>query len=77
MAVVPSVVVDESRSVPHAGNLVPVVPPAHDRSVFGCVLSEPEVRLTEIVQNEAVPTVRGKRTKHDSKEMKNEIRQLS
>lgn len=53
VAVIPRVVVHQRGAVGHAGNLISIVPPGHDSSVFICILPEPVIRFTEIVQNVA------------------------
>ena len=55
--VVPSIVVHERRPVGHACYLVPIVPPGHDARVLVRVLTQPVVRLTEVVKN--VPSTVG------------------
>jgi hypothetical protein len=56
--VIPSVVVDENRSVGHGSNLIAVVPPGHDLGVGGRVVSQPIVGLSEIVEDDLVTIVR-------------------
>lgn len=51
MTIIPRVVVDQSGSVGHACYLVAVVPPGHDSGVLVCVLPQPIVRLSEVVQD--------------------------
>ena len=51
MAVVPGVVVHQGGSVGHPGYLVAVVPPRHHTSIVGCVLTQPVVGLTEVVED--------------------------
>ena len=53
VAVVPRVVVDKRRAVRHASDLVAVVPPRHDARPVRRVLSQPVVRLAEVVENVA------------------------
>ena len=55
MAVVPSVVIDERGFVAHARYLVAVVPPGHDAGLVVRVLTQPVVRLAEIIQDRPTP----------------------
>lgn len=55
MTVIPSVIVHQSGPVPHAGNLVPVVPPGHHAGFVMGILSQPVIRFTEIIQDGARP----------------------
>lgn len=55
--VVPRVVVNQSRAVRHATNLVAVVPPRHDLGVLLGVLAKPLVRLSVII-NDVLATIR-------------------
>ena len=50
--VVASVVVDDDGAVAHARDLVAVVPPRHDLRVGHRVLSQPGVRLAEVVEDD-------------------------
>ena len=58
MRVIPSVVVDENRSVGHGSYLIAVVPPGHDLGVSWCVVSQPIVGLSEVVEDDLVTIVR-------------------
>lgn len=60
MAVVPRVVIHERGPVGHAGYLVAVVPPRHDAGVLVCVLSQPVVRLPEVIQDVTRPNKENK-----------------
>ena len=49
--VVPRVVVNKCCSISHAGDLISVIPPAHDDSIFGRVLTQPIICLAEIIDD--------------------------
>lgn len=55
VAVVPCVVVHQSGSVGHAGDLVTVVPPGHDAGVLVRVLPQPVISFPEVIQDVARP----------------------
>lgn len=49
--VVPGVIIHQRRPISETSNLVSIIPPAHDNSVFLGVLADPVVRLSEIVDD--------------------------
>jgi hypothetical protein len=62
MRIVPSVVVHESRPVGHSGYLIPVIPPRHDASIFVCILPQPVVGLSEVVEDVTAAVYEVKKT---------------
>lgn len=64
LTIVPSIVINQSRPIGHTSNLVSVIPPTHDHSVFGRVLSEPVVCFAEIV-DDVLTAIRVLRRKND------------
>ena len=50
--VVPRVAIGNGGSVGDAGDLVPVVPPAHDARVLGSLVAEPVVSLAVVVDDD-------------------------
>lgn len=54
--VVPSVVINNCRSIRHTSNLVSVIPPTHDDRVLLGVLPQPVVRLAEVI-NDMLTTI--------------------
>jgi hypothetical protein len=51
VAVVPGVVIHQRGAVSHACDLVAIVPPAHHTRIVVCVLRQPVVRFSEIIQD--------------------------
>jgi hypothetical protein len=64
VGVVPGVVVDQSRAIGHATNLVAVVPPAHDLGVLLGVLAQPIVGLTVVI-DDVLAAIGHARGEHD------------
>ncbi len=57
VSVVARIVVHNDGSVAHTRDLVAIVPPGHDARVLGCVVSQPRVRLAEVVEDNALAAV--------------------
>jgi len=51
MSVVPSVVINEDCSVGHACNLIAIIPPTHDLSLFGSVLLDPIISFSVVIDD--------------------------
>lgn len=51
VTVVPCIVVHQCGSIGHARYLIAIIPPRHDSCMLVCVLPQPVVCLTEIIQN--------------------------
>ena len=56
VSVVPGVIVYQNGPVCHGSQLVAVVPPRHHLGVLGSVKLEPIVRLSEVVEYDAIST---------------------
>jgi len=64
LTVVPSVVIDQSRSIRHPSDLVSVIPPTHHDRVLLRVHSQPVVRLPEII-DDVLASILVSRREHD------------
>jgi len=62
--VVPGVVVHQCHTISHTGNLVSIVPPAHDDSILGRILPKPVIRLSEVI-NDMLRAIRTGGRQHD------------
>ncbi len=51
MCVVPRIVIHQGRPICHSTNLIPIIPPRHDLGLLGCVLSEPAVGLSVVIDD--------------------------
>jgi len=54
MTVVPGIVIDQNSSVRETSNLVTIIPPGHNLSIFLGVSSHPVVGLSEVINDELV-----------------------
>lgn len=55
VTVVPRIIVHQCCSIPHSCNLVPIIPPGHNTSLVVCILSQPIVSFSEIIQDCPTP----------------------
>ena len=66
MSIVPCVVINNYSSVAHSSDLITVVPPSHDLRILWCILLEPIVCFTEVINNESVSIIEKASTKDES-----------
>ena len=58
VGVVPRVIVDQRRPIGHTSNLIPIIPPWHDRGIFSSILPKPIIGFTEIVKDVATTKIK-------------------
>lgn len=62
--VVPRIVIHKRRSIRHTSDLVSVIPPTHDDGILLCVLPQPVISLSEVIDN-VLTTVGTSGSQHD------------